>query len=172
MNTILQFILMLAALLLVAAAFVPQFRAGFKAQRESCWNAVAYPAHPHETGHVPVTLEAALTAKHLLVKKGTAAGSAIVCTATGIPLGPVADEGAIGDVRTVALLGAAPGTVTMIASKAIAENTLVYSTAAGKVIEYAVANAYKVGYTAPGSSAAADGAPIEVVPCFPVIVPA
>ena len=127
--------------------------------------------HPLPTGHENVVLEAAVGTRYLLLAKGTASQSAIICTAATVPLGPTPDEGAIGDTIAVALLGATQGTVTMIASKAIAEATLVYATAAGKVTDAVVTNAYKVGRTAPGSSAAADGDPISVIPCFPLINP-
>lgn len=150
----------------IALAFASVFRLG---AREEQVNAVG--PTPNPSGVETVTLEAAVGTKYLLLAKGTASQSAILCTATLIPLGPARDEGAIGDRVAVGLLGAVQGTQTMIASKAIAENTNVYATAGGKVTDAVVSNAYWVGKTAPGSSAGADGDPISVIPRFPRINP-
>lgn len=152
---------------MVLLAIVSVFRLG--AEREEFCNAV--PLHPILDGHETVTLEAAVSTKYLLLSKGTASQSAILCTAAIIPLGPTPDEGAIGDRVSVALLGAAMGTVTVIASKAIAENTNVYATAGGKVTDAVVSGAYFVGRTAPGSTAAADGDQISIIPRFPTVNP-
>lgn len=138
-------------------------------KREEVCNAVAL--HQLPDGHETVTLEAAVATKYLLLSKGAASQSAILCTAALIPLGPTPDEGAIADKVSVALLGAVPGTVTVIASKAIAENANVYATAAGKVTDAVVAGAYYVGRTAPGSAAAADGDAISIIPRFPTVNP-
>jgi len=154
------------ALSMVLLAVVSAFRLG---AREELCNAV--PLHPLPDGHETVTLEAAVATKYLLLAKGAASQSAILCTAALNPLGPTPDEGAIGDKVAVALLGAVTGTVAMIASKAIAENVQVYATAAGKVTDAVVVGAYWVGKTAPGSSAAADGDIIAVIPRFPRINP-
>jgi hypothetical protein len=148
-------------------AIVSVFR--FRAEREEYANAVAL--HPLPDGHETVILEAVVGTRYLLLAKGTASQSAIICTASLAPLGPTPDEGAIGDKVSVALLGATMGTVSMIAVKAIAENTNVYATAAGKVTDAVVTGAYWVGKTAPGSSAAADGDIISVIPRFPRVNP-
>lgn len=148
-------------------AIVSVFRLG--AEREEFCNAV--PLHPMPDGHETVILEAAVGTRYLLLAKGTASQSAILCTAALVPLGTTPDEGAIADKVAVALLGATMGTVSMVASKAIAEAALVYATAGGKVTDAVVTNAYKVGRVAPGSSAAADGDVISVIPCFPLINP-
>lgn len=150
---------------MVLLAVVSAFRLG---AREEVHNVAQ---HQLPDGHETVTLEAAVTANHLLLAKGTASKSAILCTASLAPLGPTVDQGAIGDGVSVALLGAVVGTVTVIASKAIAENTNVYATAAGKVTDAVVTGAYWVGKTAPGSSAAADGDPISIIPRFPRVNP-
>lgn len=148
-------------------AIVSVFRLG--AEREETCNAVG--PTPNPAGVATVILEAAVATKYLLLAKGTASQSAILCTATLIPIGPARDEGAIADKIAVGMLGAAPGTQTMVASKAIAEDTNVYATAGGKVTDAVVSNAYWVGKTAPGSLAAADGDLIEVIPRFPRINP-
>lgn len=152
---------------MLLAAIVSVFR--FRPERETVCNAVD--PNPLPNGMETVTLEAAVATKHLLLAKGTASKSAILCTASLAPLGPTPDEGAIGDLVSVALLGAVTGTRTMIASKAIAENTNVYATAGGKVTDAVVSGAFWVGKTAPGSSAAADGDPISVIPRFPRVNP-
>lgn len=153
------------SMLLLAIVSVFRFRAG----REELCNAVS--PTPTPSGVATVVLEAAVTTKFLLLAKGTASGSAILCTAALAPLGPTGDEGAIADRVSCFLLGATQGTLSMIASKAIAENTNVYATAAGKVTDAVVTGAFWVGKTAPGSSAAADGDIIEVIPRFPRVNP-
>lgn len=153
------------SMLLLAIVSVFRFRAG----REEIANAVS--PFPNPSGVATVTLEAAVTTRHLLLAKGTASASAILCTASLAPLGPTGDEGAIGDKVSVGMLGAVPGTQTLVASKAIAENTNVYATAGGKVTDAVVTGAYWVGKTAPGSSAGADGDNIEVIPRFPRVNP-
>lgn len=158
---------LLNCLSMLLLAIVSVFR--LKAEREDIYNSADL--HPLSTGHETVVLEAAVATRYLLLTKGTATKSAIICTAATIPLGPTPDEGAIADKVSVALLGAVQGTVSMIASKAIAENTNVYATAAGKVTDAVVSNAYYVGRTAPGSTAAADGDVISVIPRFPTINP-
>lgn len=152
---------------MILLAIVSVFR--LRAEREELCNSA--PLHPLQTGHETVTLEAAVATRYLLLTKGTASQSAIICTAAKIPLGPTPDEGAIADKVSVALLGATQGTVSMIASKAIAENTNVYATAAGKVTDAVVSGDYYVGRTAPGSSAAAGGDVISVIPRFPTVNP-
>lgn len=121
-----------------------------------------------ENGIATVVAEAAFGTRHLLAAKGTASRSAILCTASLEPLGPMMDEPAIGESGAVALLGAAKGTLRVVASKAIAENTRVYATAGGKVTDAVVSGARLVGKTQPGSIAAADGDQIVIIPCFPV----
>lgn len=153
------------SMLLLAIVSVFRFRAG----REETCNAVS--PTPNPIGITTVVLEAAVATRHLLLAKGTASQSAILCTASLIPLGPTGDEGAIGDRVSCSLLGAVSGTVTVIASKAIAENTNVYATAGGKVTDAVVTGAYWCGKTAPGSLAAADGDPIEIIPRFPRVNP-
>lgn len=122
-----------------------------------------------EEGKATVVAEAAFETRYLLAAKGTAARSAILCTAALEPLGPMMDEPAIGESGAVALLGAAKGTLRVVASKAIPENTRVYATAGGKVTDAVVVGAFLVGKTQPGSSAAADGDQIVIIPSFPVV---
>lgn len=122
-------------------------------------------------GLVTLTTEAAFSTRYLLAAKGTASGSAILCTASLAPLGICIDEPASGETATFQLLGATPGTVKMIASKAIAENVNVYATAGGKITDAVVTGAYWVGKTAPYCSAAADGDPVAVIPRFPRVNP-
>lgn len=156
------------SMLLLAAVSV--FR--YPADREEICNAAG--PFPNPTGVATVTLEAAVPSRYLLLAKGTAAQSAVLCTAALQPLGPALDDGAITPVVekvACALLGAFMGTVSMVASKAIAENTNVYATAAGKVTDAVVSGAFWVGKTAPGSLAAADNDIIEVIPRFPRINP-
>lgn len=124
-----------------------------------------------ESGKATVVAEAAFATRYLLAAKGTAAKSAILCTAALEPTGIMCDEPAIGESGAVALLGATEGTQYVVASKAIAENTRVYATAAGKVTDAVVSGAFLVGKTQPGSIAAADGDRIAIIPTFPRVNP-
>ncbi len=137
---------------------------GFAGRREEVCN--SYAESPHPTGNIGKVAEAAFTARHLLAIKGTAAQSIAVGTATGEPLGTVPDTPAIGDRANVRHLGATEGTTTMVASKALAENVRVFTTANGKITDTAVNNCWLVGKTA--ETAAGDGSEVEVIPCFPV----
>jgi hypothetical protein len=119
-------------------AIVSVFR--FRAEREEYANAVS--PTPNPSGVATVVLEATVATRHLLLAKGTGSASAILCTASLIPLGPTGDDAAVGDRVAVALLGAVSGTLTMVASKAIAENANVYATAGGKVTDAVVVGAY------------------------------
>lgn len=135
--------------------------------REACWN--AEDPNPHDTGRIGKVAESDFGAFHLLAKKGVAAGSCDVCGAADEPLGPCIDQPKTDDRATVQHLGATSGTMTVIASKAIAENTRVYTTAGGKVTDAIVSGSYLVGKTV--TTSAADNDPLEIVPCFPVVNP-
>jgi len=148
-------------------AIISPFR--FRAEREEVCN-VAGP-FPNPTGVATVVLEANFPAKYLLAARGTGSQSAILCTASLAPVGVLIDDGVVGERLACAMLGAFPGTVSMVASKAIAENVNVYATAAGKITDAVVPGAFWVGKTAPGSSAAADNDVVEVIPRFPRVNP-
>ena len=114
------------------------------------------------------TAEGALAA-HLLVANGTTAGTQVKpCTAALRPLGTVYDDAADAASVTVELLTTG-GTRLVIASKAIAAGVRVYATAAGKVTDAVVSNAYLVGESL--TAAAADGDELEIMPLSPVINP-
>ena len=158
------------ALLLVLPLFAVMAQAASVKSKEIFSNAATDKLL--ESGKATVVAEAAFSTRYLLAAKGTAAKSAILCTAALEPVGIMCDEPAIGESGAVALLGATEGTQYVIASKAIAENTRVYATAGGKVTDAVVAGAFLVGKTQPGSIAAADGDRIAIIPCFPVENPA
>jgi hypothetical protein len=111
---------------------------------------------------------AAITTRYLLVQPGASPGvNFIVNVATTRPLGVVMDEPAVGDAAAVQLLGAKPGTMKMIASKAITAGSPVYTAAGGKVTDAYGATAFLVGRAL--TAAGADGETIEVQHCFPMI---
>jgi len=117
--------------------------------------------------------DAAISTRWLLVKQGTDVDHvAINAASTTLPLGVCTDEPtAAEDVIGVQLLGVAGSTVRMVASEAIAVNTLVYTAANGKVQDTPAGSsgvAFKVGRSL--TAAAADGDVIEVEPCFPLSV--
>jgi hypothetical protein len=112
--------------------------------------------------------DAALTTRHLLVKRGTDADHFAVNGATNIPLGVCQDEPAAAeDPAAIALLGAVKGTVKMVASEAMATTDVdVYAAASGKI---ALTGVVKVGILR--TTASADGDICEVEPCIPVVQP-
>lgn len=154
-------------LLILVAPFVMAMNQTMRPEREACWNGLD--PTPHATGRIGRYAESDFARTCLLVKKGVAAGSMALCDAASEPIGPCMDSPETGERGTVLHLGATPGTMTMIASKAIAETTRVYATAGGKITDAVVSGAYLVGKTV--EAAAGDDAEVEVVPCFPVVNP-
>lgn len=155
------------ALSMVLLALASVFRFG---AREECHNE-ASTVGTHANGVLNLTLEVSLTTRYLLVQKGTAADGIIVNVAATRPWGVCLDEGVYDankvTKRAVALLGCAPGTLPMRASKAIAAGAKVFSTAGGKVTDTYAAGAFFVGRSV--TAAAADGDKIEVAHCFPML---
>jgi len=79
------------------------------------------------------TNDVAVTARHLLWKKGAADGTVDLCGATDAPLGTIDNvESSTGTGQTVMVLGKGP-TKKMVASGAIGAGVLVYAAASGKV---------------------------------------
>ena len=115
------------------------------------------------------TNDAAVSARHLLWKKGSADGGIALCGAGDVPLGPVDNtETGTGSGQTVALLGKGP-TKKMVAAAAIGAGVRVYTAANGKVSVAptgATVNLVGVALTA---AANADEI-IEVNDCAPVSV--
>lgn len=125
----------------------------------------------HGTGHKAMRADAALAARHLLVKPGSDDDHFAIGTAADEPLGVCQDEpGAAEDSANVALLGAVKGTVLMVGSEAISAGESVYAAANGEVQnEPAVVGAYwMVGKAVDDCSG--DGNAFEVSPCKPVRV--
>lgn len=117
-------------------------------------------------GDIPVTLEAAVARRHLLLKQGVAAGSGLICTQADRPLGFAEDEGAIGDKIAMHRLGMAGRTVLGVASGVIAENARLVPANGGKLRTLpAAAGTYWV--CAEAIEGAADDEEIEVVGCVP-----
>lgn len=135
--------------------------------REECHN-VASTVGTHANGILTYYAQtSAITQRYALVKKGTAANQIVLGDATTRPLGVVLDEPGIDEAAAVAMLGATPGTVKMVASKAITAGAPVYTAASGKVTDTYGATAFIVGRAL--TTAAADGDLIEVQHCFPMI---
>ncbi|MEM1083229.1 MAG: hypothetical protein AAGI48_03835 [Verrucomicrobiota bacterium] len=169
MNTLQTFGLLALVLLVLISLVAVMARWISNRSREVAVNAAT--DKTLENGIASLEAEAAFDTRYLLAAKGTASKSIILCTASLAPLGPCMDEPAIGDQAAVALLGAAKGTLRVVASKAIGENVDVFATDGGKVTDVVVSGAYWVGKTAPGSVAAADGDPIVIIPRFPRVNP-
>lgn len=114
-----------------------------------------------------ITLEAAVATRHLLLKAGVAARSALLGTVADRPIGFAEDEGAIGDKIAFYPLGFGKRTVLGISAAAIVSGAQLTSAANGKVITTPVAAGtyWVVGY-AWGAAAGADEE-IEIIPCTP-----
>jgi hypothetical protein len=114
-----------------------------------------------------VTLEAAVGTRHLLLRPGTAARSALLGTVANRPLGFAEDEGAIGDVIACYPLGFGRRTVLGRSAAAITSGDQLTAAAAGKVIKTpTAAGTYWVVGSAWGDAAGADE-DIELIPCTP-----
>lgn len=113
------------------------------------------------------TNDAAVSARHLLWKKGSADTGVDVCGAGDCPLGTVDnEETGTGEGQTVLLLGKGP-TKKMVASEAITAGEQVFTAASGKVQDTPTgATVYLVGTAL--TAAGADGDIIEVQDCTPV----
>lgn len=152
------------ALSMVLLAIGSAFRIG---SREECHN-VASTVGTHENGKLTYYAQtSAITQRYALVKKGTADNQIALGDATTRPLGVVLDEPGIDEAAAVAILGAVPGTVKMVANAAVTAGAMVYTAAAGKVSPTYGATLFLVGRAL--TAAAADGDLIEVAPCFPLI---
>lgn len=139
---------------------------GFSGRREEVHNE-ASTVGTHATGVVPMRAEVTITTRYLLVQKGTAADGIIVNVAATRPWGVCLDEPTSGNTAAVAILGCAPGTQKMRASKAIAAGVKVFTTAGGKITDTHATGAFFVGRAV--TAAAADGDLLEVAHCFPLL---
>ncbi len=123
------------------------------------------------TGHKGYKADAALTTRHMLVKAGSDDNHvAIIAAASDEPLGIAQDEPeAAEDAVNIAVLGAFPGTVLVVAGETVTANEDAYSKGDGKVMdEPAVAGTYwKIGRFITGGSS---GDEVEMQPCAPVKV--
>lgn len=123
----------------------------------------------HE-GSVRRTNDAAVTARHLLWKKGATDGGVALAGVADIPLGTIDNvETGTGKGQSVLLLGKGP-TKKMVASAAIAAGVRVVAAANGKVrVVPAGAGAYPcVGVSL--TAATDDNHIIEVADCVPFLV--
>jgi hypothetical protein len=139
---------------------------GFSGRREDVCNE-ASTVGTHANGIIPLSAEANITTRYLLVQKGGADNGCIVNVLATRPLGVCLDEPASGSKAAVALLGCAPGTLKMRANGAIAVGALVYTAAGGKISGTFSTTAYLVGRAL--TPAAADGDLVEVAHCLPLV---
>jgi hypothetical protein len=85
-------------------------------------------------GNITKAADAAITERFLLGKIGSASDRVAVAGAADTPIGVITDEAAAtGDLVNVALLGARPSTVRMVASAAIVQGALLEPAASGRV---------------------------------------
>lgn len=114
------------------------------------------------------TNDAAITARHLLWKKGAGDGTVALNGVAEVPLGTIDNtETGTGEKMTVLLLGKG-STKKMVASEAITAGEQVFTAASGKVQDLpgSTATVYLVGTAL--TAAGADGDIIEVADCVPV----
>lgn len=111
--------------------------------------------------------QAAVTAKGLLLKQGTAANQVNLCGANDLPLALSLDAAVINDTVPIALLGATPGTLPAIASEAITQGEEVFTAASGKLQDLPVSAGtyYSVGYAY--TAASGDNEVFEIIPHTP-----
>jgi hypothetical protein len=164
-------ILLLASLLVAVALFVSWIASRPRgAQFTPLANAITSGTH---MGDLPITLEAAVARRHLLLKQGAADNGALICTAADKPLGFAEDEGAIGDKIAMHRLGMGGRTALGVASGAIAANARLTPAAGGKVRTLTGIAAGTYWVCAEAIEAAADDEEIEVIGCVPfqVVIP-
>jgi hypothetical protein len=115
--------------------------------------------------------DAAHSARHLAVKRGSDSGHFAVAGAADCPLGICQDTpSAAESPGAVALFGVTPGTMKAVGSEAIAADAEVFQAAGGKLQDRpAVAGSYwRVGRAV--TAAGADGDPFELAHHHPVRV--
>lgn len=128
----------------------------------------------HDDGKISRLPDAALSVRHLLVKKGSDGDHIDVNGASDMPLGTVPDTASSAQVteglvyKTVLLLGHGD-TKIMVASEAISAGDDVYTAANGKVqdLPSGAGTYYKVGKALTAAAANNDG--IEVASCPPTL---
>ena len=118
-------------------------------------------------GNITKAADAVITERFLLCKIGSASDRVAVAGAADTPIGVITDEAAaIGDLVNVALLGARPSTVRMVASAAILQGALLEPAASGRVqtLGGGVGTHHVVGRALDAAGAAGDV--IEVDPFY------
>lgn len=161
MKNALQLLILLAASLALAARQV--FTPG--SDRANGLELLANESCPE--GRTTRYAEAAISAKGILVKQGTAANEVTPCGANDLPLALSLDGALSGTTVPIALLGATPGTLVAIASEAITQGEEVFAAAAGKLQDLPVSAGtyYSVGYAY--TAASGDGVEFEIIPHTP-----
>jgi len=148
-------------MILAVAAMVQSFRGLHLAA-----NTYDAAVEVHDTT-VRRTNDAAVTARHLLWKKGAADNTVALNGASDCPLGTIDnEESGTAKGQTVLLLGKGP-TKKMVANEAITAGEQVFTAADGKVQDTpSGATVYLLGTAL--TAAGADGDIIEVQDCVPV----
>lgn len=84
-------------------------------------------------GNITKAVDAAVGERFVLAKVGSAADRVAICGSADAPIGVITDEATgAGEIVNVALLGARPGTVRMVAAGAIAQGALLEPAANGR----------------------------------------
>lgn len=157
--------LILAAFLL--AVIIPMWKMAFSKDTRRCVRFNALGDGTHEK--LSLRADAAITTKHLLMKRGSDANhAAVIASAATEPLGVCPDEAAAQeDPIAVILLGVVKRTVLMVAQGSINADVDVYSYGDGTIttVPVTAGTYWKVGKSRTAGSA---GAEMEVEPCMPV----
>lgn len=158
----------MVTMILALCAWAAQTLFGEGSGYVACANTYDAAVLTHECS-VTRTNDAAVTARHLLWKEGSTAGTGIALgTATAMPLGFVDNtETDTGKEQTVLLLGRGP-TKKAVAAVAISINDKVYTAASGKVTNVPVVGCFYIGTA--NTAAAADGNIIELRDCSPQLI--
>jgi hypothetical protein len=119
-------------------------------------------------GAITCTANSTFTSKYLLAKADATPGLVDICGVGDVPVGVATDEATVGNILAIKLLGTGASTTRMVASAAIAAESMLYTAANGQVqTEPATAGTYYlVGRSLTAATGAGDR--LEVEPCLPV----
>lgn len=112
-------------------------------------------------GSITMKAGESIDSQNLLVCAGTNEGEFAIASAAKKPIGVCLDEGAKGDIMSVALAGCAESTFICKAAANISAGNPLYTSAGGKVSPTPSDGSYKVGVAL---CSAAAGCPVEIDP--------
>lgn len=159
-------LLTIALILVAILAFVAFIASRPRGAQMTPLGNVAEGFQPNNKGFLS---DGAITARGLLVKKGTDTNHIALCGVGDIPLAFTRDEAAAAEeIVNCGFLGVQQECAQFVASAAIADGDLLVAAANGKVrtLPVAAGTYHIIGRAI--KLAAADGDAVEAVPCFPI----